>query len=381
MATSINDLLTAALLAARDCQERDDAAGALSWSSRLLDRVLDEGGLLLSDRPRDLVARRLSDACRYAAMSFPGRAGRASDLVAVLHDVIARQRDQLSAEDRWAIVTRTAMSARRFAGCIAHSGRYRTVPELSAVAECAREVLVLAATRPVRLERLRALDLPIPSLHLTVGASVVSAAAELVGEVSRVGREPLTMRELNATCHAGYQLAAYVALGTRTAGGAIACLAQEAARGWNRVREAVRQFHDAQAPPTQPGVFARAVEVDAAVRHALASGPVRIYAGDRQLSLATGYLGRLAGMCHENLIRLTPQLIVRVGSAPFSEQRVEDWLRRAAFVVTPPDVDPLQRQLGLIQEQALRLSATALPSRALDRTVSGPRARQVELNL
>lgn len=381
MATSIDDLLTAALSAARDCQDRDAAAGALSWSSRLLDRVLDEGGLLLSDRPRDLVARRLSDACSYAAMSFPGQGGRAADLVAVLHDIVARQRDQLSAEDRWAIVARTAMTARRFAGCIAHSGPYRAVPELSAVAECAREVLVLSATRPVRLERLRALDLPIPSAHPSDGASVVGAAAELVGELSRAGREPLTMRELTATCHAAYQLAAYLALGTRSSGGETARLAHDAARGWNTVREGVAHLRDAQTRRTQTIVFDRALEVDANVRHAVAAGSAQICTDDRQSSLANGYLGRLAGTCHESLLRLAPQSVVTVGEAPFSQQRVGEWLRHETFPATPPDVFPFLDALGCLQQHAVRLNALKISRQRQAASAVMARVESVEFSL
>ncbi|TAM92797.1 MAG: hypothetical protein EPN43_01925 [Jatrophihabitans sp.] len=158
MATSLEDLTNTLILTVRTGTDHEDAAAALGWTARLIGNLRAEGALRLTDRPRDLAAERLQDACQYAAMSFGGNEGRVAVLTAVASDLAARLRDRLSEEDRWATTTRAAMSARHCARALAGSGPHGATPELVVVTEGAREVLALAGLRPLRHDKLRAFD-------------------------------------------------------------------------------------------------------------------------------------------------------------------------------------------------------------------------------
>ena len=378
MATSLDDLLTAIYATARTGTGSDDAAEALRWSARLLGRLREDGGLLLTDPLRDLAARRLEDACRYAATSFPGEAGGASELVAVTHDVVGRLRDQLSHDDRWVITTNLAMATRRFAGTIARSGPYASVPELPSVAECAREVLYLAAARPVQLDRLRGLDLPIPSPQPIDTGSVIAAAAELVGELGRTGREVLTMREVTAACHAAYQLAAYTAIGARPHGTDVAFPAHQLARSWNDVREIVALYADASPQTGATSVLGRAIRLDEAVRHALSSGTDTLRLDDANLRLTSRYLGRLAATCHRETVGLGSKLVVPHGLKPLSEEHVAIWLKRQSIVVTDADLHPALIAFERAQCRATVLNRVLTPDR--DRVTPGFGVKPRELS-
>ena len=363
MATSIDDLLTAIGATAPNRTDPDDAAEALRWSALLLSRLREEGGLLLADPGRDRSARLLEDACRYAATSFPGNTGRASELLAATHDVVGRLRDQLSHDDRWAITTHLAMAARRFAGTIAHSGPYHSVPELPAVAERAQEVLHLAAARPVRLDRLRGLDLPIPTPEPIATRSVITAAAELAGELSRSGRQPLTMREITAACHAAYQLAAYVAIAAKRHGMDVAFSAHQLARSWNDVRQTVALYVDAAPRSGETSALSRAIRLDAAVRHALDGDAATPQVSDSEIRLVSRHLGRLASSCHAEIVGLGPRLFVPRGPKPLSEERVAAWLQHETFVVTDHDLRPALSAFERAQCHAVALHEVAVAAR------------------
>lgn len=216
MSTSIEDLLTVLDLESRRSRPIDprDAGLALHWYGRLLNRLRDDWPESDEARARDAVLRRLADACTQASIAFDTGAGRLSNLAGAVSDAATRPGNGLNRDDRWAVAIRAATPTRRLAAAIAASGPYADVPQLLTVTDRSRELLRTAAAAPPEPTNLSGLDKPITSTLSAAGhtpaARIVEATARLAAEFCRCSRDPMTVRELVAVCHATSLLAEYV---------------------------------------------------------------------------------------------------------------------------------------------------------------------------
>lgn len=361
MVTSIDDLLTTLdhETAAEPLFGAQDAARALYYCGRVIDRAVEDGiGRLAPPAWRDS-ARRLASACHDVAISFDQMPGRISDLVGVVGDSVGSLYRELSDTDRWIVAARLAPIARRCAKSIASSGPYAEVPELLSVADRSRELQRAAAAIPPDLVQVFGLHAPIPtplpSTGLTPGRLITESVAALVAECRRRDRDQLSLRELVAVCHVASRLAKCVDGQTDRydAGPAAA---------WRNARDTLAQFSDGipLPPPGKPrsNALLSAMRVDAALRRAEFGGDVLgVGSAKPDVARIKRYLRQLGTSCSAELDRIGNSLWVAPGSKPISDERAGEWLRQETFHATPYDLvlvaDALRRAARGVAPQVI----------------------------
>jgi hypothetical protein len=312
-------------------------------------------------RTRDDVIRRLADACAQVGIAFDRGAGRCGDLVGVLSDAIERPGTGLGHEDRWAIAIRISTPARRFARTIATSGPYADVPQLLSVADRSRELVHIAALDPPQLGLVGALDQPIsmPSRGVDARmAKVAEATALLLGEFRRVGRDPMTSRELVAIAHASSRVAGHAELLGMTPEDDTS-----ATCAWQSARDMVARYSDGM--PVARTEFAHSRVIDAALNSAVTRAGRSLELtcdGATAQALKHARIGflleRMAICCAVEFERIGVRLVVSGGQRPLHEDRVGEWLRHEPFGARPPDLLPAIEALRAAGTASRQMSTT-----------------------
>lgn len=360
MATSIADLLGALDYETSRAAGSDpaDAARALQATGGLLSRLREDGIGADTARIRDDVVRRLADACALAAITFDGTPGRVTDLLGVTSDAVGRLQPELTDSDRWAIATSLATTSRRCAGAIAKSRPHATVPQLLGVADRSRELIRVAAISPPSPEELAGHHQPIPLAGLPRGLSPAGIAAESMAELVAIfrsrARDAMTIRQLLAICHAAEQTATASQVALAHTGSPLSRSALATARIWSLARQGIDRFADQPRRRTSDGsrTLLCAARVHEATRHLCggdtgSTASVDVLRSDELafLRAAVSQLPRLAAGCESELAHIANTLVVSGGSRPLHEDRTEEWLRRQAFLVHPPDLAPSNQLL------------------------------------
>lgn len=370
MVTCVDDLLTALgqETTGQNSHDPGDAARALHFTSRTLNRIRADGIGRHAPQVCDDTIRRLADSCDYAATAFEQQPGRVSDLTGATADGVATLHHDLSDAARLVVAARLAPIARRCAAAIMASGPYSQVPELLAVADRARELQrAVAVAIPSELSRMHGLDAPIPTTlryaRLSPAAAVLESTAVLVAELRRRDRERLTLRELVAVCHVASRVAEGL-VGEEWSGEGKPSDGLPAT--WRTARDTLTLYSDGiPLPPPTAGrsiALRKAVSVEAAARRASLGVPTAVKPapdcspdvprkGARQLQL-------LANACEAELTKIAHTLVVTPGARPISERRTAEWLRTQPFPVEPDD---LRRGLSALRHAAAE--AQAIPSR------------------
>jgi hypothetical protein len=334
VATCIADLLAHLdHLTAGDSIQAGDATACVQALGSLADNIRQPA---LARGERAAVARHFADACHTLAVTFEEQPGRLADTAGVLTDACVRRVDQLTDDERWTVIAELAAPARRCANAVAASGPYERVPQLLAMLDRAREVILAAADDPPEPNVHGRLTEPIPSLTMLDRTSpeivAIEAVATLAADLQR-HRETFTIRQLLGICLVGQAAARCVdsAHGTRSA------------RQWRQVRDELSLYADR--PRRDPAT-------DDPILHTVIQGIETLTAASRRAATATEMapvleplLGRLAIGCATELERARPNLLVPRGQRPLREARVSEWLTRQTYRPTAADMQPVLDRL------------------------------------
>jgi hypothetical protein len=330
VATSIADLLAHLdHVTAGDAISSGDAAACVRVLSRLADNMRQPA---LGNGERAAVARHFADACRTLAVTFEVQSGRLADAAGVLADACVRRVDQLADDERWTIISQLAVPARRCANAIAACGPYESVPQLLAMIDRTREVILAAADDPPEPKPHGLLTEPIPSLVMldrtTPEMLAVEAVATIALDLQR-HRETFAIRQLLGICVLG-EAAARCVHGARCTG---------AATGWRQVRDELSLFADR--PRRDPAID------DPILRTVIQGVESFVEVGVREGSATEltpslePLLLRMTLGCALAIERAMPNLLIPHGPRPLREERVADWLTGRTYRAAEDDIRPV----------------------------------------
>ena len=372
MATSLRDLVDSAHGALRDedCGI-GEAAAALGKAARLLDRLLESSERAKATRIRDSLIHSLARPCERAANTWPCEAGRADALLGATIDAVGVFRDQLSADDRWALALRTASIARRAANLIRTAGPYEQAPTLNLAISAADQLRRLGASNPPHPDRLCSLDSPIPIGHTPIGLgaaeTVIELTASLVHELNQPSSAPLSMRQLIAAARAGEAIAASVSSGVDPT--VARSVQADLVERWTALRQALAQFTDGQPPRSWDGTITpTVVQLCRALADASPGAPQFVAAA---LERIVDWLPLVGEGIEWQWHRLDRPLLMPPGRAPADEARVSAWLRRETVIVGSAERLEVRRLLGTVTLAAARPESFGDGARAVYRLGGG----------
>lgn len=382
MATSVCDLLVDVVEATRAVAPTqpaaDGAVSALGHVARALERVTGypSSGEATAQARRRAVIAELAAASRSAAAHWPAGSGRLVDLTATAADAVGRRAERLSSQERWAVGTELALTARRCVELATRFAPYYRVPELRRVLRLATLTEQMAQGDPPDARARAWLDTPIAarrfgSPQLKPAADVTEAVAALVISLEQgERRDTLTVYAVLAAGAAAECCAQHATTLATTLGGrpSDAGAWAQSRDSWRVLQAALIRFDDgsrhATAGPSQ--VTERAV-----VLQQVATSVARGESGHTVADAATAMryvanqLPAIAGHIETSLSRWAEsgRLLARARSLPRSEERVPELLRDRTVVVRPRDVGPVllaARVAGRLSSAlALELDRTA----------------------